>query len=118
MRRGSIVQLVLLGAFFGAGATLVALLIPWLPPVASKERHRIDIVFWFTTAICIGVFGVAILAAIFARYGGYRTPEAFVDGFRPALWVGAGFVAAGALAALAIPGRRRPRLGGAVATPA
>jgi cytochrome c oxidase subunit 2 len=74
VRRGSIVQLVLLGAFFGAGATLVALLIPWLPPVASKERHRIDIVFWFTTAICIGIFTLVASLIVFSLLK-FRAPE-------------------------------------------
>jgi MFS family permease len=54
-----------------------------------------------------GVFGVAVLASIFAHFGGYGLPQHFVDGMRPAVWVGAGVVAAGALAALAIPSRRR-----------
>ena len=54
-----------------------------------------------------GVFGVAVLASIFAHYGGYGLPQHFVDGMRPAVWVGAGIVALGALAALAIPSRRR-----------
>jgi cytochrome c oxidase subunit II len=62
VRRGSIVQLILLGAVVGAAATAVALFVPWLPPVASKERDRIDFVFWFTTAICIGIF--ALVASI------------------------------------------------------
>jgi cytochrome c oxidase subunit 2 len=62
VRRGSIVQLVLIGAIVGAGAALLALLVPWLPPVASKERDRIDFVFWFTTAICIAIF--ALVAAV------------------------------------------------------
>jgi cytochrome c oxidase subunit II len=62
MRRGSIVQLVLIGAVVGAGATLLALLVPWLPPAASEESNRIDFVFWFTTAICIGIF--ALVAAV------------------------------------------------------
>jgi EmrB/QacA subfamily drug resistance transporter len=53
-----------------------------------------------------GVFGVAVLASIFAHYGGYGAPQHFVDGLRPAVWVGAGLVGVGALAALAIPGRR------------
>src|SRR5881296_672566 len=52
-----------------------------------------------------GVFGVAVLASIFAHYGGYGAPQHFVDGLRPAVWVGAGLVGVGALAALAIPGR-------------
>jgi EmrB/QacA subfamily drug resistance transporter len=49
-----------------------------------------------------GVFGVAVLASVFAHYGGYRTGQTFVDGLVPAIYVGAGFVAAGALAALGI----------------
>jgi cytochrome c oxidase subunit II len=64
VRRGSILQLVGLGILFGAIATLVALLIPWLPPVASKQRDRIDLVFWVTTGICIAVF--AFVAAVIA----------------------------------------------------
>jgi EmrB/QacA subfamily drug resistance transporter len=54
-----------------------------------------------------GVFGVAVLASIFAGYGGYVSPQEFVDGMRPAVWVGAAVVGLGALAAFAIP--RRPR---------
>jgi EmrB/QacA subfamily drug resistance transporter len=54
-----------------------------------------------------GVLGVAVLASIFARTGGYKTPETFSDGLAPALWVGAIVVGAGALLALLIPRRRR-----------
>jgi lipopolysaccharide export LptBFGC system permease protein LptF len=36
-----------------------------------------------------GVFGIAILAAVFAHNGSYASPAAFVDGFTPALWVAA-----------------------------
>ena len=50
-----------------------------------------------------GVFGVAILATVFATYGGYASPEDFTDGIVPALWVGAVVVGAGAVAALFIP---------------
>jgi MFS family permease len=56
-----------------------------------------------------GVFGVAVLASIFARFGGYGTGQAFVDGLGPAVWVGAALVAVGALAAWTIPARRRER---------
>ena len=35
-----------------------------------------------------GVFGVAVLAAVFAAYGGYETPQTFVDGLRAAMWIG------------------------------
>jgi EmrB/QacA subfamily drug resistance transporter len=47
-----------------------------------------------------GVFGVAFLASIFAHNGGYVSPEAFVDGFIPALWVAAGLSALGLMAAV------------------
>ncbi|MGZ4395760.1 MAG: DHA2 family efflux MFS transporter permease subunit [Gaiellaceae bacterium] len=55
-----------------------------------------------------GVFGVAVLASIFAHYGGYSTGQSFVDGLTPAIWLGAIVVALGAVAALMIPRRRRP----------
>jgi EmrB/QacA subfamily drug resistance transporter len=62
-----------------------------------------------------GVFGVAVLASVFSRYGGYESAEAFNDGLVVATWVGAIVVAGGALAALAIPGRKREAAAGAPA---
>jgi EmrB/QacA subfamily drug resistance transporter len=62
-----------------------------------------------------GVFGVAVLASVFSRYGGYESAEAFNDGLVVATWVGAVVVAAGALAALAIPGRKHEAAAGAPA---
>jgi EmrB/QacA subfamily drug resistance transporter len=56
-----------------------------------------------------GVFGVVVLASIFAAAGGYATPQTFVDGMVPAVWVGAALVAVGAVAALTIPERRRAK---------
>src|SRR4051794_28555428 len=54
-----------------------------------------------------GVFGVAVMSTIFAGAGSFATPQAFVDGFTPALWLGAVVVGAGAVVGLALP-RRRP----------
>jgi EmrB/QacA subfamily drug resistance transporter len=54
-----------------------------------------------------GVFGVAVLASVFAHYGGYGTPQTFVDGLTPALWVGAVVVGVGSLLSLLIPRRLR-----------
>ena len=51
-----------------------------------------------------GVFGVAVLASIFAHYGGYGTPTTFVNGMNPAVYVGAA--------------RRRARRGRGVPHPA
>jgi cytochrome c oxidase subunit 2 len=60
--RRSVLQLIVIGAVAGALATVVALALPWLPHVASKEGERIDFVFWFVTWICIAVF--AVVAAV------------------------------------------------------
>ena len=54
-----------------------------------------------------GVFGVAVLASIFAASGGYGSPASFTDGMTTAVWVGAAAVAVGAVIALLIPTRRR-----------
>ena len=56
-----------------------------------------------------GVFGVAILAALFTTYGGYGTGQHFVNGLRPAVFIGAAIVAVGALLAFAI-GKRSPHV--------
>ena len=56
-----------------------------------------------------GVFGVAVLASVFSRYGGYATGQTFVDGMTPALWIGAVVVGLGAVAAFAIPAVRGQR---------
>jgi EmrB/QacA subfamily drug resistance transporter len=53
-----------------------------------------------------GVLGVAVLAAVFTGAGGFETPDAFVDGLIPALWVGTGVLTVGGLTALLVPGKR------------
>jgi len=54
-----------------------------------------------------GVFGVAVLASVFAHVGGYETPAAFVHGTNTAVVVGGVVVLLGAVAAALIPRRRR-----------
>ena len=54
-----------------------------------------------------GVFGVAVLAAVFSHNGGYSTGQAFVDGLRPAVLVGAAGVALAAVALVLVPRRGR-----------
>jgi hypothetical protein len=51
---------------------------------------------------------VAVVVATFAAAGGYASPAAFIDGFGPAIGVAAGLAAIGAVAGLALPGRRPP----------
>ena len=52
-----------------------------------------------------GVLGVSVLAAVFAGSGGYASAASFTAGLIPAVAVGAGVVALGALLTLALPGR-------------
>jgi EmrB/QacA subfamily drug resistance transporter len=56
-----------------------------------------------------GVFGVAVLASVFAHYGGYASGSSFVDGMTPAVYIGAAVVALGAVAAFFAGSRRRPQ---------
>jgi EmrB/QacA subfamily drug resistance transporter len=53
-----------------------------------------------------GVFGVAVLASVFAHYGGYSSGETFAHGMSVSVYVGAAVVALGSLSAFAI---KRPR---------
>ena len=52
-----------------------------------------------------GVFGVAVLAAVFAAHGGYTSTHAFMHGFRDAEFVAAAVAIAGAAIAILHPGR-------------
>jgi hypothetical protein len=52
------------------------------------------------------VFGIAVVVAVFAGAGSYASAQAFTDGFAPAIFVAAGLALAGAVAGLALPGRR------------
>ena len=54
-----------------------------------------------------GVFGISVTVAVFGAYGGYGSPQEFLDGFVPALITAATLSAAGAAAGLALPARRR-----------
>jgi EmrB/QacA subfamily drug resistance transporter len=64
-----------------------------------------------------GVLGVAVLAAVFTGSGGFESPQAFVDGLVPALWVGAAVLVVGGLVALLVPAKRREaQASGAVPT--
>lgn len=51
------------------------------------------------------MFGIAILASVFAHPGVYAAPSTFIDHFKTAVWLGAAFSAIGIVAAAALPGR-------------
>jgi hypothetical protein len=54
-----------------------------------------------------GVLGVAVLASVFTSSGGYGSPQEFVNGLIPAVWVGVAVLGAGALTVLALPFKTR-----------
>jgi hypothetical protein len=53
-----------------------------------------------------GVFGIAVAVAVFAGAGSFASPDAFLDGFAPAIVVVAALSLAGAVVAIGLPGRR------------
>jgi EmrB/QacA subfamily drug resistance transporter len=82
-----------MGLFFAPVANLV---------LSSVDRSQEGIASGVNNAIreLGGVFGVAVLASVFAHAGGYGSPSSFTAGLVPAVWVGASVVAVGALIAL------------------
>jgi cytochrome c oxidase subunit 2 len=80
MRRGPLVALLGIGTLAGAAATAVALFLPWLPPVASKERGRIDLVFWFTVSICILIFAIVVAVLLYSVLRFRVAPDDDSDG--------------------------------------
>lgn len=80
VRRGSLIQLTAIALIAGAICTAVALAIPWLPVDAGQEAHRIHFVFWFTTAICIGVFSVVAAVLVYSVWKFRAGPDDDSDG--------------------------------------
>ena len=80
MRRGSIVRLTIYGVLAGIAASVVAVLVPWLPTSASEEMDRIEFTFWFTTVICIAVFAVVAAVIIYSILNFRVQPEDETDG--------------------------------------
>src|ERR687888_1479210 len=80
VRRGSIVQLIVIGVVAGGIATAVALIPSWLPPSASDEAGRIDFVFWFVTGICIFIFAIVAAVSVMAVWKFRAPPDDDSDG--------------------------------------
>jgi cytochrome c oxidase subunit II len=80
VRRGSIVRITIYGVLAGTLASLVAVLVPWLPTSASEEMDRIEFTFWFTTVICIAVFAVVAAAIMYSVLKFRVQPEDDTDG--------------------------------------
>jgi cytochrome c oxidase subunit 2 len=80
MRRGSIVVLLGLAVIAAGVATAVALVPTWLPVDASREAGRIDFVFWFVIAICIGIFAIVAAVMVYAVLRFRVREDDFEDG--------------------------------------
>ena len=80
--------------------------------LGSVRRHEEGIASGATNALreLGGVFGVAVLASVFAAHGSYLSPEAFAEGMRAAVLVGAVAVAVAAVALVGVPRRARTAL--------
>jgi cytochrome c oxidase subunit 2 len=80
MRRGPILALLGIGTIAGVIATAVAIFLPWLPPEASNERGRIDVLFWFTIAICIMIFAIVVAVLLYSVVRFRAAPDDDSDG--------------------------------------
>lgn len=80
MRRGSILRMVVIGVVAGVAASLVAVLIPWLPDSASREMDRITFVYWFATVISIAIFAVVASAIVYMVLKFRAAPDDDSDG--------------------------------------
>jgi cytochrome c oxidase subunit 2 len=80
MRVGSLIRVLLVALLLAAAATAVAIFVPWLPDQASKEGERIDFVFWFVTAICIGIFAVVASLSVYSLIKFRAKPDDDSDG--------------------------------------
>jgi cytochrome c oxidase subunit 2 len=80
VRRGSLVRLVVYGVLSGVVASVVAVLVPWLPTSASEEMDRIEFVFWFTTVICIAIWAIVSAIIVYALLKFRAAPDDDTDG--------------------------------------
>ena len=60
-----------------------------------------------------GVLGIAVLSTVFSNHGSYASPQAFVNGLQPTMWVGAAVLVVGALVALVFRFDTRTEMSGA-----
>ncbi|MEG3631739.1 MFS transporter [Streptomyces poriticola] len=97
---GLIISGIGMALFFApASALVMSSVIPREQGIASGANNALREVG--------GALGIAVMASIFAAQGGYESGQAFVDGLRPAVAVGAAMVALAGIAALLIPASAR-----------
>lgn len=104
--------LALVPAFVVSGTGMSLFFAPVANVVLSSVRREEEgIASGATSAIreLGGVFGIAVMGAVFSAHGGYATGRTFVAGVVPATWVGAAAVLAAAVAAAFLPSARTAR---------
>ena len=72
--------MVVIAAVAATIATLVAVLIRWLPESASEQMDRITFVYWFATIICIGIFSLVAAVIVEAVWAFRVQPDDDTDG--------------------------------------
>ena len=80
IHRATLVKMIVVAALAALVATLVAVLIPWLPDSASEEMDRIAFTYWFATIICIGIFALVAAVIIEAVWAFRVQPDDDTDG--------------------------------------
>jgi EmrB/QacA subfamily drug resistance transporter len=96
----------MIGPFILGGAGMALVFAPAANAVLSSVRtDQAGQASGATNAIreLGGVLGVSVLATVFTSHGGYASPQAFVNGLTPAMWVGTAVLGAGALIAVLLP---------------
>jgi EmrB/QacA subfamily drug resistance transporter len=96
----------LLGPFILGGAGMALVFAPAANAVlASVRTDQAGQASGATNAIreLGGVLGVSVLATVFTSHGGYASPQDFVNGLTPALWIGAAVLGVGALIPVLLP---------------
>jgi EmrB/QacA subfamily drug resistance transporter len=96
----------MIGPFVLAGAGMALVFAPAANAVLSSVRtEQAGQASGATNAIreLGGVLGIAVLATVFTSHGSYVSPQAYVNGLIPAMWVGVAVLAIGALVAAVLP---------------
>ncbi len=96
----------LIGPFILAGSGMALVFAPSTNAILSSVRtDQAGQASGATTAIreLGGVLGISVLATVFTSHGGYGSPQAFVSGLMPAMWIGVAVLGAGALIAAVLP---------------
>jgi MFS family permease len=96
----------MLAPFILAGAGMALVFAPSASAVlASVRTDQAGQASGATNAIreLGGVLGIAVLSTVFTSHGSYASPQDYVNGLTPAMWVGVSVLAVGALLAAALP---------------